>query len=50
MLEKVLKLDPSYTIARVMLGWIYQQYLDVASLASEFSSRHASLASMLDCA
>jgi tetratricopeptide (TPR) repeat protein len=33
-----------------MLGWIYQQYVDVASLSSEVKSYDESLASMLDCA
>jgi TolB-like protein/Tfp pilus assembly protein PilF len=50
LLEKALKLDPSYAIAWVMLGWIYQQYVDVASLASEVGSKEDSLASMLGCA
>ncbi|MDC1286481.1 adenylate/guanylate cyclase domain-containing protein [Gammaproteobacteria bacterium] len=50
LLEKALDLDPSYAIAWVMLGWIYQQYADVASLASDSSSPENTLASMLDCA
>ena len=49
-LEKALKLDPSYAIAWVLLGWVYQQYVDVASLASDSASSESSLASMLDCA
>jgi TolB-like protein/Tfp pilus assembly protein PilF len=50
LIEKALQLDPSYAIAWVMLGWIYQQYVDVASLASAADSRDSTLASMLDCA
>ena len=50
LLEKALELDPSYAIAWVMLGWIYQQYADVASLASDSNSPETALASMLDCA
>jgi adenylate cyclase len=50
LLEKALDLDPSYAIAWVMLGWIYQQYVDVASIASDSNSPEAALASMLDCA
>ncbi|MDH3636147.1 MAG: tetratricopeptide repeat protein [Gammaproteobacteria bacterium] len=50
LLEKALELDPTYAIAWVMLGWIYQQYADVASLASDSSSPETSLASMLECA
>ena len=50
LLEKALKLDPSYAIAWVMLGWIYQQYADVASTASDSNSPEMALASMLDCA
>lgn len=50
LLEKALDLDPSYAIAWVMLGWIYQQYVDVASLASDSNSPESALASMLDCA
>jgi len=50
LIEKALQLDPSYAIAWVMLGWIYQQYVDVASLASDTGSKEASLESMLDCA
>ena len=50
LLEKALELDPSYAIAWVMLGWIYQQYADVASLASDSESPEKALASMLDCA
>jgi adenylate cyclase len=33
-----------------MLGWIYHQYVDVASVASDSNSKESSLASMLDCA
>jgi tetratricopeptide (TPR) repeat protein len=47
---EVLELDPSYAIAWVMLGWIYQQYADVASLASDSNSPETALVSMLDCA
>jgi adenylate cyclase len=50
LLEKALDLDPSYAIAWVMLGWIYHQYVDVASVASDSNSKESSLASMLDCA
>jgi adenylate cyclase len=50
LLEKALELDPSYAIAWVMLGWIYQQYADVASIASDSNSPETALASMLDCA
>jgi len=50
LLEKALQLDPDYAIAWVMLGWIYQQYVDVASLASATENPESSLASMLDCA
>jgi hypothetical protein len=50
LLEKALRLDPSYAIAWVMLGWIYQQYVDVVSLAIDGNSQGDSLASMLDCA
>ena len=50
LLEKALELDPSYSIAWVMLGWIYQQYVDVASLASDSNSPETALTSMLDCA
>ena len=50
LLEKALELDPSYAIAWVMLGWIYQQYVDVASLARDCNSPETALASMLDCA
>jgi len=50
LLEKALDLDPSYAIAWVMLGWIYQQYADVASVASDSNSPETALASMLDCA
>lgn len=50
LLEKALKLDPNYAIAWVMLGWIYQQYVDVASLARETESYANTLASMLNCA
>ena len=49
LLEKALVLDPSYAIAWVMLGWIYQQYVDVASVASDSNSYESSLASMLEC-
>ena len=49
-LEKALQLDSNYAIAWVMLGWIYQQYVDVASLATESDSAGSSLESMLDCA
>ena len=50
LLKKALDLDPSYAIAWVMLGWIYQQYADVASVASDSSSPETALASMLECA
>jgi adenylate cyclase len=50
LLEKALELDPSYAIAWVMLGWIYQQYADVASIASDSNSPEMALASMLECA
>jgi adenylate cyclase len=50
LLEKALELDPSYAIAWVMLGWIYQQYADVASLASDSNGPETALASMLECA
>jgi len=50
LLERALQLDPSYAIAWVMLGWIFQQYVDVASLAREAESRESSLESMLNCA
>ncbi len=50
LLEKAVDLDPSYAIAWVMLGWIYQQYADVASVASDANSPETALASMLDCA
>ncbi len=50
LLEKALELDPSYAIAWVMLGWIYQQYADVASIASDSNSPETALDSMLDCA
>ena len=50
LLEKALELDPSYAIAWVMLGWIYQQYADVASTATDSNSPEMALASMLDCA
>ena len=50
LLEKALDLDPSYAIAWVMLGWIYQYYSDVASGASNTDSMETALASMLDCA
>ena len=50
LLEKALKLDPTYAIAWVMLGWIYQQYADVASLASDPDDVNNTLGSMLDCA
>ena len=50
LLEKALELDPTYAIAWVMLGWIYQQYADVASLARDSSSPETALASMLECA
>ena len=49
-LERAIQLDPSYTIAWVMLGWLHQQYVDVASLASDSADLDNSLASMLDCA
>ena len=48
--EKAIELDPSYAIAWVMLGWIYQQYADVASLSSDSNSLESTLKSMLDCA
>ena len=50
LLEKALELDPSYAIAWVMLGWIYQQYADVASIASDSTSPETALALMLECA
>jgi adenylate cyclase len=50
LLEKALELDPSYATAWVMLGWIYQQYADVASLASDSNSPESALAYMLECA
>jgi len=50
LLEKALDLDPSYAIAWVMLGWIYQYFSDVASGASNTDSMENALASMLDCA
>jgi TolB-like protein/Tfp pilus assembly protein PilF len=50
LIEKALQLDPSYAIAWVMLGWIHQQYVDVASLASDAASEETSLEAMLDCA
>jgi len=50
LLEKAIELDPSYAIAWVMLGWIYQQYVDVASVASDSNSYESSLVSMLECA
>jgi adenylate cyclase len=50
LLEKALDLDPSYAIAWVMLGWIYQYYSDVASSASNTDSKETALTSMLDCA
>jgi len=50
LLEKALELDPAYAIAWVMLGYIYQQYADVASVASDSNSYESSLASMLECA
>jgi adenylate cyclase len=48
--EKALELDPSYAIAWVMLGWIYQGYADVASIANDPNGPESALASMLDCA
>jgi len=48
--EKALELDPSYAIAWVMLGWIYQGYSDVASIANDPNGPDSALASMLDCA
>lgn len=50
LLEKALELDPSYAIAWVMLGWIHQQYADVASLASNSASPENALESMFECA
>ena len=50
LIEQALKLDPDYASAWVMLGWIYQQYADVASLARADETPESSLASMLDCA
>jgi adenylate cyclase len=50
LLEKALKLDPDYAVAWVMLGWIYQQYVDVASLARDSDQAGDPLGSMLDCA
>ena len=50
LLEKALKLDPDYAIAWVMLGWIYQQFADVASLARDSDQAGDPLGSMLDCA
>ncbi len=50
LLEKALGLDPSYAIAWVMLGWVYQYYSDVASGASNTDSKDIALVSMLDCA
>ena len=53
-LQKALKIDPNYAIAWVLLGWVYQQYVDVASLATDDTSHESgeinSLASMLNCA
>jgi TolB-like protein/Tfp pilus assembly protein PilF len=48
--EKAIDLDPSYAIAWVMLGWIYQQYADVASVSSDSNSAESARKSMLDCA
>ena len=50
LLEKALEIDPAYAIAWVMLGWIYQQYADVASLARDLHEAGDPLDSMLDCA
>lgn len=50
LLEKALELDSDYAIAWVMLGWIYQQYADVASLARGLHEAGNPLDSMLDCA
>ena len=50
LLEKALELDPDYAIAWVMLGWIYQQYADVASTASDDEGAESALSKLLDCA
>ena len=51
LIEQALELDPDYATAWVTLGWIYQQYVDVASLAtSTEQDKDALLGSMLDCA
>ena len=50
LLERALEIDPSYAIAWVMLGWIYQQYADVVSIASDSMGPEKALESMLDCA
>lgn len=50
LLEKAVELDPSYAAAWVMLGWIYQQYADVASLSQDIHGIDSALESMLDSA
>ena len=49
-LEKALQLDPDYAIAWVMLGWIYQQYVDNPSMVGVLEASNEPLAAMLDCA
>lgn len=48
--EKALELDPDYSNAWVMLGWIYQFYSDVASGATDKAKMKLALNSMLECA
>jgi tetratricopeptide (TPR) repeat protein len=48
--ERAIELDPGYAVAWVMLGWIYQQYVDVASVSTDAHSSESVLKSMQECA
>jgi len=50
LIEKALKIDPTYAIAWVLLGEIHHYYSDVASGANDPHSMEISLTTMLDCA
>ena len=50
LVEEALDHDPNYATAWVMLGWIYQQYSDVASLATDSAKNSNPTEQMLACA
>ena len=50
LLDKALSLDPNYAIAWVMMGWYYQNFVDVAGGVEHLMNVEDSLSKMKECA